>query len=107
MNCATLLVLVVLLAGCGDSSMPPQASTPKTLTVKATDYGADWPLSVSEAIIGCEAPTKVFIDIAGRRCALNGKALDAGMERCDDASKTGNAVAFGIFINKAMALCKA
>lgn len=99
----SIIIAAALLAACSDGT-PPPAST-KTVVVKASEYGDRWPLTANEATIGCESPTKAFLDIAGRRCGLNGKALSAGMERCDDASKTGNAVAFGVFIEKALVLC--
>lgn len=99
-----LTITSALIAACSDET--PSAPATKTVVVKASEYGDQWPLTASEAIIGCEPPTKAFLDLAGRRCGLNGKALAAGMERCDDASKTGNAVAFGVFIERALALCQ-
>ncbi|MEW6166044.1 MAG: hypothetical protein AB1642_13380 [Pseudomonadota bacterium] len=106
MRIAALAALAILSAGCGDdAAQKPAVPVTKTTVVKAADFGADWPLVAPEATIGCEPPSKAFLDLADRRCALNGKALSAGMERCDDASKTGNAVAFGVFIEKALALC--
>lgn len=104
--CLPVLALVVVAAGgCSDAPEPPQQAVKKTIAVKSTDYGSEWPLLAGEAVIGCEPPSIAFIEIGGRRCALNGKAISSGMERCDDASKTGNAVAFGLFVEKALALC--
>lgn len=101
-----LALAIVAVGGCGDVAEPPARSVKKTIAVKSADYGSEWPLLAGEAVIGCEPPSIAFIEIGGRRCALNGKALSAGMDRCDDASKTGNAVAFGLFVEKALALCQ-
>lgn len=105
MGLTALALAVVAVGGCGDAPELSQQAVKKTIAVKSADYGSEWPLLAGEAVIGCEPPSIAFIEIGGRRCALNGKALSAGMERCDDASKTGNAVAFGLFVEKALALC--
>ncbi len=105
MGLPALALAVVAVGGCSEAPEPTPKAAKRTVAVKAADYGSEWPLLAGEAMIGCEPPSKAFIEIAGRRCALNGKALSAGMERCDDASKTGNAVAFGIFVEKALTLC--
>lgn len=103
---AAPFLIALLIAGCGDdAAQQPSETTTKTAVVKASDYGNDWPLLVSEARIGCVPPSAAYLEIAGRQCALNGKALAIGMERCDDVSKTGNAVAFGVLAEKALTLC--
>lgn len=106
MNRATPFLFAMLLAGCGDdAAQQPAAPTTKTIVVKAADYGDQWPLIASEATLGCAPPSAVYVEIAGRKCALNGKALKAGFERCDDAAKSGNAVGFSVFTEQALALC--
>lgn len=100
MNARWILLLIVTLSACTDEPPPP-----RTIVVKAADHGDKWPLVASEATLGCEPPTKAYVDIAGRRCGLNGKALKAGFERCDDAAKSGNAASFGLLLEKALPLC--
>jgi len=75
--------------------------------VKAADFGDKWPLNAGEATLGCETFRRpYFVDSLGRRCGLNGSALGAGMSRCDDAYKRGNAVNGGDLREKAIEICE-
>lgn len=94
-------MLVFVLAACADDQPPL-----RTATVKAADYGDAWPLLALQAQIGCDPPSAVYIEVNGKRYALNGKALSAGLPRGDEISKTGNAVALGLFVERASSLCQ-
>lgn len=98
MNARCVLLVTALLPGCG-------ADPPHTLMVKAADYGDTWPLVALQAQLGCDPPSVVYLEVNGKRYALNGKAMSAGLPRGDEVSKTGNAVALGVFIKPALALC--
>jgi hypothetical protein len=104
MRCA-LILTTAFLAACGDSAPPRAIPEIKVVAISAASYGERWPLLVKDAKIGCEPPSIAFVEIGDRRCALNGKAIGAGMPRCDEASKSGNAVAFSVLIDSALALC--
>lgn len=99
MNARWILPILLVLAACG--AEPP----PRSIAVKAADYGETWPLVALQAQIGCEPPSAAWIEVNGKRYGLNGKALRAGLPRGDEVSKTGNATALMPLIAPALALC--
>lgn len=101
MKARWILLLALVMTACSDE--PPPA---RTATVKAADYGDAWPLLALQAQLGCDPPSAVYIEVNGKRYALNGKALSAGLPRGDEVSKTGNAVALGLFVERASSLCQ-
>lgn len=84
----------------------PGEAAPPPGQVTAAEYGDKWPLIAQEATLGCEPPTKAYIEIEGRRCGLNGKALKAGMPSCDAAAKDGHGFKItSAFIDRALTFC--
>ena len=60
---AFLLALVILACACGSGN---------SITVKKSDYGTRWPLTVSEAVLTCEGPWAVFAKVDGNYYGVNG-----------------------------------
>jgi hypothetical protein len=86
--------------------MVPGAESPSIFHITAAEYGDKWPLIATDATLGCESPTKAYVEIGGRRCGLNGKAIKSGMARCDDAARSGNAADITMaFVDRALTLC--
>lgn len=96
------LALLGLLAACGEPRVPWATVTPE-------QYGDKWPLKASKAVIGCgvdSSPHAAYIEVDGKKCALNGKALNIGLPRCDEITRSGNAVTMSVFIQPALATCE-
>lgn len=93
---AVRLGLVGLIAGCGGSGS-------NSVVVTAVEFGDAWPLTVSDAKLYCNAMGERYLAVDGVTYALNGKALQAGMQRPDAVVKEG-AVA-SVLTERAGALC--
>lgn len=97
----SLLLLIAFIAACGEARVPWVAVTPD-------QYGDKWPLKATKAVIGCgveSSPRAAYIEVDGKRCGLNGKALDIGLPRCDEIATSGNAASLSVFIQPALATC--
>lgn len=97
-----LILLLVLFTGCGEVRVP-------WVVVTQDQYGDKWPLKVAKAVIGCgfsSSPHAVYIEVDGKKCALNGKALDSGLPRCDEIARSGNSASLSVFIQPALATCE-
>lgn len=101
MNVRVVLLLALVVTACADE--PPPA--PRTVTVKAADYGDAWPLVALQAQLGCDPPSAAYIEVNGKRYGLNGKALSAGFPRGDEVAKGANGAALSMFIQPAMETC--
>lgn len=95
-----MLLFALALAACEDA--PPAA---RTLTVKSADYGETWPLVVLQAQLGCDPPSTAYIEANGKRYALNGNALRAGMPRPDEIRRDSTKMFMADFTERSMQLC--
>ena len=41
-------------------------------TIERSDYGAEWPLTIAEALLVCEPPSRVFVEVNGHYYGVNG-----------------------------------
>lgn len=100
MNARWILQLALALTAC--TADPPTA---RTVTVKATDYGDAWPLVAQQAQLGCDPPSTAYIEVNGKRYALNGNALRAGLPRPDEIRREPTKIFMADFTEKSMQLC--
>ena len=96
----SVLLATILLSGCGKEEKP------SGIVITAAEYGDRWPLKTSEARLGCEPPSVAYVEVGGKRYALNGKAIRQGMPRPDDIRKDGESFAFADFTKRALQLCE-
>ena len=54
---------LVLVVGCGDDN---------SRTITEADYGDEWPLTVPEATLICEAPSAVILKVGSNYYGVNG-----------------------------------
>lgn len=94
-----MLPILLALAAC--SAEPP----PRSIAVNAADYGDAWPLVALQAQIGCDPPSNAYIEVNGKRYALNGNALRAGLPRPDEIRREPSKIFMADFTEKAMQLC--
>lgn len=86
------------LSGCGEDLT--------RVKVTAAEYGERWPLSVSEAVIGCYPSRIRYLDIDGTWFALNGSALRAGLPRANAVAKDSSHAGLADFSARAGTLCE-
>ena len=93
-----IAALSVLMTGCSgrDSSV-----------LSAKDYGEKWPLVADSAKIGCDPKSVAWVEVEGKRYALNGNAIRAGLPGADGIKNPANAntVFVADFTERAMQLC--
>src|SRR5207249_970254 len=72
----TVAAAMLAVAGCdGISEPPPQ---PAGFVSQATWTDGQWPFTVSEGVLMCDAPHRVTFTANGARYALNGAAKSTG-----------------------------
>lgn len=100
MNAKKIIAIAALLSACVEAAPPA-----RTITVKSADYGETWPLVAKEAILGCDQAAIGWIEVGGKRYALNGNALRSGLPRPDGIRKEPTLIFMADFTEKAMQLC--
>lgn len=101
-------VLALALTACGGSDTGDDSST---ITVSASDFGDEWPLTVDSGTLRCEPPSAVVFETDdGREYAVNGMAATNGYDEiepiwAEDPSGNAPRMNIGPLIDRGLELC--
>ncbi len=92
-----LFPLLAALASCGSSS---------DQVVKASEFGESWPFNTEQVTLRCIGQARM-VEVSGIAYALNGQALDGGLQRPDAVlnGKADNFAQIGKLTERSAALC--
>ena len=105
------VLLVVGLAAVGACSSAAPGSEASGKTLRSSDYGSDWPLTVDEGVVTCEA-SAVYFTTGGRRYAVNGMATgrkdapDIDVIWKANPALEGTKINIGPIIDEGLKLCE-
>lgn len=90
---------VLCACGSGDGSAPKK--------VTESEYGSKWPLVAHEATIGCDPGNVAYAEVEGKKYALNGNAIRAGLSSVDSVkNESAKSSLFAAdFTERAMQIC--
>lgn len=103
-------MIIAVTAGCTSEEGTAEAANERA--VARDTYGGEWPLTVTEGVLRCEEPGRVYFDAEGTTYMINGTARSFGDGEeidpiwLDDPSIGGAKVSVGDFIDDGLALCE-
>lgn len=116
-----LVVVILLLILCnqlgqegsssGETGSQDQTSQPTSVEVSRSDFGEDWPLTVSSGVLRCEAPQAVVFSTGDQAYAVNGMANTQGYQEIDaiwrdNPDIQGAKINIGPLIDRGLELCQ-
>jgi hypothetical protein len=107
-----LALAAALIAGCGgDQSGGGDGDDPSSITVSASDFGDEWPLTVDSGTLRCEPPSAVVFETGGTEYGVNGMAVTNGYDEidpiwADDPEGISPKVSISPLIERGLELCE-
>jgi len=106
---ASLAGIALLAVACEGGPAPADAA-PGSLYVSASDFGDEWPLTVTSGTLRCEAPSVVVFSAGGVEYGVNGMATTQGYPEidpiwADDPSEYIPKKNIGPLIQRGLELC--